>query len=206
MIRSSNFKSGEAGFQVKHDGSAEFNDVRIRGSAIFDSEIFSGPFQLSKNTPNSVVRTFDPQTNASTIASFIKSGTLAVLGQFNNNEINRLKLDVQTSVPSGNYIYANITRTRVYARYTNGTEVLIADRTTDFRTWLVPTVIGTPPNIQIIYNTNSSNNTTDTLLLQGGMWFTYIMTGFTMKLTNIPTEEPAESGIVYRQGNVLMIK
>ena len=191
---------------LEYDGNAELNNLRVRNGMIIDSEINAGPLVLTKEAPESVVRTFNPGATAADLAAIIPGGILTVIGEFNGNAINRLRYVIDSSVPSGNYVIASITRTKVYARYTsNNTEVLLADRTTDSRTWISPIVIGSPPNIQIIYETKSSYNVTETLKLQYGLWFQYIRSGFTMKLLNLPDYQPAQPGIVYRIGNNLQV-
>jgi len=206
MIESQNYMPNVSGFQIKSDGNAEFNDVRIRGSAIFDSEIFSGPLYLSKEAPRSVTITIIPSTDAPTIAKYLRSGVLALTGQYNGIAINRLRLDTQTSSTGDQYDNTTTTHTRIYARYVDNTETLIAHKSNWIRIRYEPIIVGSPPNMTIIPNFVTTTGYTNHSLTAYYLWFNYIEAGFTMKLINIPDYEPEESGTVYRNGNVLMIK
>ena len=195
------------GFKAGADGRLIASNGIFNNLTIIDSEISAGPLVLSKDIPTSVTRRFDPQTNAATLGNYIQNGLLDVTGQYNSSNINRLRRDIQTSSSGSQMDSTSTTITRIYARYSNGNEVLIAQSTSTLRIWIDVTVIGTPQTgYQFIYTPKSSSSTTNNLLLQSGLWFQYIATGFTLKLLNLPNYEPEETGVIFRSGNTLMIK
>jgi hypothetical protein len=205
QIKSRNFVSGQSGFQIKANGDAEFNKMLVRDSTILESEIFAGPLYLSKEKPTPITRTFSPGTTSTQIGN-VTGSYRGVIGQYNNIDIKAIRIDSQTTNYTGtNIIMWQITRTTASAIYIDGREILLADQIYEVKHEVDYIIVGEFPNIQYIPNQKSSFNTINLLTLQNYLWFTFIMSGMTMKLLNIPDSQPVESGTVWRSGNGLMI-
>jgi len=211
-IRSENYQPGSAGFKINYNGDVEFNEGTFRGtlragSAVFDSEIFSGPLYLSKDVPQPVTRTFNRGATASDITQVIGRSYRDVNGQYNNVNIRALRVASQTSNPTGeNVLFWTITNVKVYAVYVNGSEVLLAEQTNESKTWYEWDVwIDGNGNWHQEAIPHNSIGTTHRLTLQNYLWFVFIASGFTMKLFNLPDSQPAETGTVWRDGNLLRI-
>jgi hypothetical protein len=204
-IKSAGYLKGEKGFIIRWNGDAEFNNLEVRNSAIIDSELFAGPLFLSKDTPRPVTRTFNPGATASEISQGLGDYRALSGGQYNDNAIKALKVVAQGTDKSGQSgtIYWYLGNTKVYAVYTNNSEVLLAEQTTESKSWLTVELI--PPSYTAIYTPHSTFETTHQKKLQYGIWFIFLAAGFTMKLENLPDSLPAEAGTVWRSGNNLMI-
>jgi (E)-4-hydroxy-3-methylbut-2-enyl-diphosphate synthase len=75
---------------MKANGDAEFNDMTVRDSVIFDSQIFTDPLYLLKETPMPITKAFNPGATASQTSNEI-GNYKAVNGQYNNIAISGLK-------------------------------------------------------------------------------------------------------------------
>jgi len=206
FIQSAGYIKGAKGFIIKWNGNAEFNDLEVRNGAIFDSELFAGPLYLSRETPTPVVRTFNAGATASQISQQIGSYK-SVTGQYNSVNIKAIRVNTQTQNPTGDslVIYWSITTISVYAVYENGNEVLLAQNISEYKVTMDYIIAGAFPNFSYIPNLQYYNNSQDLVKLQYPIWFMFNMTGFTMKLLNIPDSQPTETGTVWREGDTLKI-
>jgi len=211
-IQSADYVPGVSGFIIRWNGDCEFNEGNFRGtlragSAVFDSEIFSGPLYLSKDVPQTVTRNFGIGATADDISQVIGRSYRDVNGQYNNANIRAIRVASQTSNPTGpDVIMWYITNTRVYAVYANGSEALLAEQTSESKVWLVRDfIIDGNGNLVPNFTTQSYYNTTHQRTLQNYLWFNFIATGFTMKLFNLPDSQPVETGTVWRDGDILKI-
>lgn len=102
-IQSETYQQGSAGWKLALTGSAEFNDVTVRGTVYatdgtFSGSINSGPLMLNKNPPSTTSTTITSGNSVVTwvralqSAASIIAGSFACSGTYNSTALGRLEL------------------------------------------------------------------------------------------------------------------
>ena len=198
-IRSQNYKAGVSGFKINYNGDVEFNNGAFRGhieavsgvfhgrieaeEGIFKGSIISGPLTLVDETPISSTITYAAGTEAYDVV---------------NTELNRKGISVNpnggvqawTFNISGTYAENNIIAIRFYVGMPAGE-----------RRVRVTYQNGTQEDIAGYWGANDVWFTS----LSSQLSFVYTSGGKTFKLISLPTQDPHIPGVVWRNGNQLMI-
>lgn len=113
-IQSETYQQGSAGWKLAMSGSAEFNDVTVRGtvyatSGVFSGSINSGPLMLNLNPPSTTSTTITSGGNvvdwirALQSSASIVAGSYNCSGTYNSTALGRLELAQTTESPAYEY-------------------------------------------------------------------------------------------------------
>jgi len=195
MIQSENYQPNVSGFIVKADGNAEFNDGIFRGTldvnrGIFRGELDVGSLSILNSTPIGIILNYPIGTTAQTIYDAVRqSGIFDVTGTYGGANASRIELIYKYNI-TNNYPYVDVTYT---------TEIYI---TTNTRQLIARTIRVGRTNVT---NNAYSESTTNPITTSAALNVQLSTPSKILKLINLPTTQPTEPNVVWRNGNNLMI-
>ena len=190
IIKSSNFVENQSGFRIKANGDAEFNNGKFRGHIEADSGYFHGRIEAEEGVfkgsiiSGPLLLLDETPASAQIVYAVGTSARDIVIEEvglpYSSSNVSRMIIGTYGSRKIINIRYRTIvanqaTEYSVHVTYENGEVATVATQYT------------------------SSINLSNTLS------FRYTSGGKTFKLIDLPTQNPMVPGIVWRNGNQLMI-
>lgn len=189
-LQNDGFSSGNKGFKISSDGTAEFNNATIRGTveaqngsfyninivnSVFEGAIDSGPLYLDSASPTAFTKTFPKDTDITTIVNAFTSHFKTSTGTYTFEESSKYGNTSVSKITIESFIKNNELFYRLYIS-SGDTKLITLNQYT-----------GTRALENVLYITQNSSTTK------------------TLKLRNLPTSKPTETGIVWNDNGILKI-
>jgi hypothetical protein len=192
-IKSGNYEEGVSGFRIKHDGDAEFNNGKFRGTIYANDGTFHGRIEADEGFFKGLLETPALRSSTETVYSSARSyaaGTTvqnavnsekAFWGNISGSEWNKLFEASGTfrGQPISQLGFLDAGSARPMAHYAS---------------------------ITVIYSDGSNETLWDqTILPAGGLSFQRITAGWNIQMRNLPTSDPRIPNVIWRDGTTLKI-